>query len=153
MTDRASVLAIAEPQIKADEGFRKNAYPDPLSGGAPWTCGWGQTGPNIGPGTVWTEADAQADFDTRINGLCDSLDDHLSWWISLDAVRAAVMLNMGWNLGLGGLKGFPRMLACAQSGDWQGAHDQMLNSTWAHQVPNRALRLASQMQTGVQSYP
>ena len=30
------------------------AYPDPGTGGAPWTIGWGATGPDIGPGTVWT---------------------------------------------------------------------------------------------------
>ena len=32
------------------------AYPDPGTGGAPWTIGWGATGPDIGPGTVWTQA-------------------------------------------------------------------------------------------------
>ncbi|RGP40013.1 Lysozyme [Altererythrobacter insulae] len=30
------------------------AYPDPGTGGAPWTIGWGATGKDIGPGTVWT---------------------------------------------------------------------------------------------------
>lgn len=32
------------------------AYPDPGTGGAPWTIGWGATGPGIGPGTVWSRA-------------------------------------------------------------------------------------------------
>ncbi len=37
------------------------AYPDPGTGGAPWTIGWGATGQDldgsgeIGPGTVWTQ--------------------------------------------------------------------------------------------------
>ena len=31
------------------------AYPDPGTGAAPWTIGWGATGPDIGPGTVWTQ--------------------------------------------------------------------------------------------------
>jgi len=31
------------------------AYPDPGTGHAPWTIGWGSTGPEIGPGTVWTQ--------------------------------------------------------------------------------------------------
>lgn len=31
------------------------AYPDPASGGDPWTIGWGATGAGIGPGTVWTQ--------------------------------------------------------------------------------------------------
>ena len=33
------------------------AYPDPGTGGDPWTIGWGATGPGIGPGTVWTPAE------------------------------------------------------------------------------------------------
>lgn len=32
------------------------AYPDPGSGGDPWTIGWGATGAGIRPGTVWTQA-------------------------------------------------------------------------------------------------
>lgn len=33
------------------------AYPDPGTGGAPWTIGWGATGSGIGPDTVWTRAE------------------------------------------------------------------------------------------------
>ncbi|WP_128892024.1 lysozyme [Erythrobacter sp. HKB08] len=33
------------------------AYPDPASGGDPWTIGWGATGTGIGPGTVWTQGE------------------------------------------------------------------------------------------------
>lgn len=36
------------------------AYPDPATGGAPWTIGWGATGADIGPGTVWTQAECDA---------------------------------------------------------------------------------------------
>ena len=39
------------------------AYPDPgSSNGVPWTIGWGSTGPGIGPGTVWTQAQCDARF-------------------------------------------------------------------------------------------
>lgn len=36
------------------------AYPDPGTGGDPWTIGWGATGKGIGPGTVWTQAECDA---------------------------------------------------------------------------------------------
>ena len=36
------------------------AYPDPGTGGAPWTIGWGATGPGIAPGTLWTQAECDA---------------------------------------------------------------------------------------------
>lgn len=44
---------------------RVEAYPDPGTGGAPWTIGWGATGPGIGPGTVWTQdaCDARLEAD------------------------------------------------------------------------------------------
>lgn len=31
------------------------AYPDPGTGGAPWTIGWGATGPDIDEHTVWSQ--------------------------------------------------------------------------------------------------
>lgn len=42
---------------------RFEAYPDPGTGGDPWTIGWGATGPchvtggHIAPGTIWTRAE------------------------------------------------------------------------------------------------
>lgn len=53
--------------IKDFEGLAKvrpdglvEAYPDPGTGGAPWTIGWGATGADIGPGTVWTRGQCDA---------------------------------------------------------------------------------------------
>lgn len=42
------------------EGCELVAYPDPKTGGDPWTMGWGATGPGIGPGVVWTQEQADA---------------------------------------------------------------------------------------------
>lgn len=42
---------------------RFEAYPDPGSAdGKPWTIGWGSTGPDIKPGTVWSQAQCDARF-------------------------------------------------------------------------------------------
>lgn len=46
--------------IKKFEGCKLMAYPDPKTGGAPWTIGWGHTGPEVRPGLVWTQAKADA---------------------------------------------------------------------------------------------
>ena len=145
----ADILAIAQPQVASDEGCRLTAYPDPLSGGDPWTIGYGATGAGIARGTVWTQDRCDADLLQRLTALCAILDTQIPWWRALGAARAAVLVNMAYNLGIHGLLGFPHMLACCQASDWAGAHDQMLSSTWAKQLPERSLRLASQMQTGV----
>lgn len=53
--------------IKRFEGCAKRrsdgrfeAYPDPGSGGDPWTIGWGATGHGIVRGTIWTQAECDA---------------------------------------------------------------------------------------------
>ncbi|GEM_PF-733504 len=50
--------------IKSFEQCRLTAYPDPGTGGKPWTIGWGaitdEKGQPIKPGTVWTQARADA---------------------------------------------------------------------------------------------
>lgn len=42
------------------------AYPDPGTGGAPWTIGWGATGPGITKGTVWTQDQCDARLETDL---------------------------------------------------------------------------------------
>lgn len=45
---------------------RLDAYPDPGTGGDPWTIGWGATGADIKKGTIWTREQADAWFDKHI---------------------------------------------------------------------------------------
>lgn len=66
----SSVSARGTALIKRFEGCARKrpdglveAYPDPGTGAAPWTIGWGATGPGIGPHTVWT----QQECDDRLN--------------------------------------------------------------------------------------
>lgn len=47
--------------LKSKESLRLTAYPDPKTGGAPWTNGYGST-KGVKPGDVWTEAEAEARF-------------------------------------------------------------------------------------------
>lgn len=48
------------------EQLRLKAYPDPATGGAPWTIGYGHTGPDVYPGLVWTPEQAEAAFERRL---------------------------------------------------------------------------------------
>jgi len=42
------------------------AYPDPATGREPWTIGWGATGSDIGPDTIWTQAQCDARLETDV---------------------------------------------------------------------------------------
>jgi lysozyme len=60
--------------IKSFEGLRLEAYPDPATGGNPWTIGYGHTG-DVEPGQVITETQAEellrqdvAQFEMCVNG-------------------------------------------------------------------------------------
>lgn len=45
--------------IRSKEGLSLRAYPDPGTGGAPWTIGYGHTGPEVHPGMVITREEAE----------------------------------------------------------------------------------------------
>ena len=60
MNEEAKALA-RDVLIKPFEGLAKRlpdgtvtSYPDPGTKGHPWTIGYGSTGPDIQPGTIWT---------------------------------------------------------------------------------------------------
>lgn len=62
-----------ESLIKQFEGCAKKrpdgkfeAYPDPGTGGDPWTIGWGSTGKDIKPGLVWTQQQCDERFDRHV---------------------------------------------------------------------------------------
>jgi lysozyme len=135
--------------LRADEGCRLAAYPDPLSGGAPWTIGCGHTGPEVHPGLVWTQAEADAALAKDTDAVSQALDARLPWWRALDDVRQDVLANMAFNLGVAGLSRFPHTLALVRTRQWDAAAEAMLASAWARQVGARARRLAEQMRTGV----
>lgn len=66
----------------------------------------------------------------------------------LGEVRTAVLVNMCFNLGFGGLKGFRNTLNLIRARRYKEAAEDMLNSKWARQVGRRANELANMMRTG-----
>ena len=62
-------------QLRADG--RYEAYPDPGTGGAPWTIGWGATGPGIGPGAIWTKAQCDVRLDSDLTRYAAEVADAL----------------------------------------------------------------------------
>lgn len=56
----------------------------------------------------------------------------------LDANRQLVLIDMCFNLGIGGLLKFKKMLAAIKSGDYAKAAEELMDSAYARQVPERA---------------
>jgi lysozyme len=67
-------LHMSDPGRKAlegREGKRNHAYPDPATGGNPWTIGYGQTGPDIHPGLYWTDEQCDAALSRSLSEVFD----------------------------------------------------------------------------------
>ncbi len=135
-------------QLESDEGCVLTAYPDPLSGADPWTIGFGSTGPGIVQGTVWTMQQATTAMMNTLTANAAQLDQLIPWWNNLDSNRSDALQNQCYNVGVSGLMQFKMMLAGLQSENWQEAHDQALDSLWAQQVGQRAVRIANTYLTG-----
>jgi GH24 family phage-related lysozyme (muramidase) len=90
--------------VKEFEGCKLTAYPDPGTGGDPWTIGWGSTGPGIGPGTVWTQQQADerlmADLRQFHHGMLTALPMAADW----NANRQAALTSFAYNVGIGALQ-------------------------------------------------
>lgn len=132
--------------LKADESLRLIAYLDPED--VP-TIGWGHTGPEVHLGLIWTVEQAEAALRADVQKACDQLDAHAPWWRALCDVRQDVIANMVFNLGIRGFLKFKATIAAIQAHDYAGAAADMLNSLWAEQVKGRAVRLSTQMKTGL----
>lgn len=89
--------------------------------------------------------------------LSNDIDSHwrelvraLPWVEQLDEVRQRVLLDMAFNLGIVGLLGFKNTLATIQAGDYERGAAMMLQSRWAGQVGQRAVRLSRMMAMGTE---
>ena len=74
--------------------------------------------------------------------------ERLAWVHKLNDARKDVVLSMIFNLGLAGFLEFKKTIAAIRVGDYATAAREMLDSKWARQIGERAVRLASMMRTG-----
>ena len=93
-----------------------------------------------------TEAEALALLDNDIKNFWDQLILAQPWVVLAPEAIQEALLNMAFNLGISGLLGFKNTLALMQTRDYAHAASAMLDSIWAHQVGQRATRLAEQVQ-------
>jgi len=70
------------------------------------------------------------------------------WMGEFNDARISAMINFTFNVGIGTVKKFENTLSYMQSGDWDKAADEMMDSRWARQVGNRAIEVTDQIRTG-----
>lgn len=93
-------------------------------------------------------AEAELMLDNDISEYTAAVIAELPWVARLDEPRRAVLVSMGFNLGVAGLLKFKKFLAAAEKGNWTQAKIEGLDSKWARQVEHRSDRLMEQLVTG-----
>jgi len=127
-------------QLKRHEGYRQFPYKDTVG---KLTVGIGLNLDDRGL-TEWEAEFILRDQLLNIEGRLNMF----SWFNIQDRVRKDAIINMAFNLGIGGLLNFEKMIMALQNKDYDEAYSEALDSKWATQVGNRANELATQIKTG-----
>lgn len=109
--------------IKRREGVRLVAYPDPATGGDPWTIGVGHTGPDVYPGM---KISAQESDDLLAKDLAKfELGVSRMVTVPLTQSQFDALVSFTFNVGLGNF-GTSTMLRLLNAKDYAGAANQFL---------------------------
>lgn len=135
-----------EQRIKRWEELRLEPYPD--AGG--YSVGWGH---RIRPitrehaeGLFWADL---AEADRAVHRLLNEhYDNGGETFQDGTGARWGVLVEMAYNLGEHGLRGFERMWAALRAGDYATAADEIIDSKAFREEQKRYAELADIMRTG-----
>ena len=130
----------ASKYITYNEGYRRYVYTDSVGID---TIGIGF---NLEEGL--SEEECEAVLRIRMRRGINELSARIPEYCSVSSVRKIVLLDMHYNLGIGRLLKFKKMIAALAKRDYQLAAKEMLDSQYARQVKGRAKRNSFMMETG-----
>lgn len=113
--------------IKPFEGYAKRlpngdccAYPDPATGGDPWTIGYGSTGRDIRQYTVWTKEQAEDALQKHVKYFTSGLVKLSPSLLQATPRRFAAVISWAYNCGLGNyrISTFKKRI---DASNWEGA--------------------------------
>ena len=121
--------------IKKHEGFVEHVYDDSL--GIP-TIGYGFAIKDL----VLEEDLCDEILLRKLRILGRSVMSKFPFFDSLPSDCKTVLMEMCYQLGVTGVSKFKKALKAMEDGDWEKAADEMLDSKWAKQTPNRAKEMS-----------
>jgi GH24 family phage-related lysozyme (muramidase) len=97
-------LPLAANIVKEFEGLELNAYPDPGTGGDPWTIGWGHTGPEVMKGLRISQDKAEAWLASDLKVAADGMFRLLPMASKWKPHQQAALISFVFNCGAGALE-------------------------------------------------
>lgn len=110
--------------IKYFEGLRLTVYADPLSGGKPYTVGYGSTRTLEGKEWVLGQkiTKQEAEELLRVEMMDKALPKlrEIPYWAEMNSYQQGALLSFAWNLGFSfyGAKGFETITKCLKNKEW-----------------------------------
>jgi len=141
-------LVVFKEEIVIDEGIKYCVYLDHLN---KKTCGIGHLITKKDPeyklevGDEITRERVDELFLQDIETVLEDCTKLYDNFYELPEEAQHVIANMLFNMGLPTLKKFKGMRKAVLAEDWNKAADEMMDSRWYKQVPNRAERLVKRM--------
>ena len=122
-------------RIKHHEGFRKSVY----------KCTEGYD--TIGYGFAFKDLEMDEDIAEEIlirkeEKLFKRVRKRFDWLDSVPREVQGILVEMSYQMGLSNVSKFKKALHAMQMLQWKKAADEMLDSRWAKQTPNRAKELS-----------
>jgi GH24 family phage-related lysozyme (muramidase) len=117
-------LAAALKLIKEFEGSHLEAYPDPLSGGDPWTIGYGTIrygdGRKVAKGDRINAIEADMLLRQEVDRIAAKLRDTVPYWKEMADQQKCALVSFAYNLGSGfyGTEGFETISRELREKDW-----------------------------------
>ena len=133
-------------RIKEHEGFRDQVYKDSLGFA---TIGYGHLVLPTDPyeeGVTYNKEDLEKVFDGDFDTACSNANQLIKD-LPLHHQAKCVLIEMVFQLGIGGVSKFKNMWKALGEGDYQTASEEMLDSRWAKQTPKRATDLSNVMKS------
>ncbi len=125
-------LTAALQMIKQFEGCHLEAYPDPLSGGEPWTIGYGTTryqdGRRVERGDKINAIEADMLLRQEVDRIADKLSSSVPHWREMATEQKCALISFSYNVGAGfyGSAGFETITARLRDREWAKVPDALL---------------------------
>ena len=127
-----AIRLASDTLVKPFEGYAKRlsdgscrAYPDPATHGAPWTIGWGCTGADITPDTVWSQDKAQEELEKHLLYFTSKAIRMSPSLITSGDRRLAAIISFTYNCGLGRYR-ISTLKKRVDTQDWDGACEEIV---------------------------
>ena len=124
--------------IRKHEGFRSKCYSDTLGFD---TIGYGFAVKDL----VLDEDIANIILQRKLESLIRSIEFKFSWYADLPNAVKDVVIEMCYQIGITGFSKFRKTIKHLENEEWELAADEMLDSRWAIQTPNRAKALSDRV--------